>query len=45
MLIFPHKINMDGHADFFWKINMIGHADFFIKKSTWKAMLIFISKN
>ena len=24
---------------------MEGHADFFIKKSTWKAMLIFLLKN
>ena len=32
MLIFLQKINMDGHADFFFK------------KSTWMAMLIFLQK-
>jgi hypothetical protein len=46
MLIFPQKINIDGHTDFFHqKINMDGHTDFFIKNSTWMVMLIFSTKN
>ena len=28
MLIFPKKINLDGHVDFSQKFNMDGHTDF-----------------
>ena len=44
MLIFSHKINMAGHADFFFKNSHGQQCWFFLKKFTWPAMLIFSQK-
>ena len=44
MLIFPQKINMDSHTDFFSIKNMDGHAYFFIYKINMDGNADFFSK-